>query len=145
MWLTYSIWVSLFLNTIAEHIDGFVPSWQDFTKSVAAEIQLLHSQPLTNSRFHFLITAQCTKRSKLHQCSWQVYWKVLIMQSNKWAVFEAVMTCLFNLYDLNSVYQDIGGVTSSLFHGNHIRNLRQLQIQAEDSSYKWRYFGWYQL
>jgi hypothetical protein len=58
MQLIYSTKVPLFFNTIPEHIDAFVPSWHEFKNSVAVEIGLLHSQPLTNSHFHFFIIVE---------------------------------------------------------------------------------------
>ena len=41
-----------------EHVDDFVPSWHDCTKSVAPELALLHSLPAKNSLFQLLTTAQ---------------------------------------------------------------------------------------
>jgi hypothetical protein len=33
-----------------------VPNWQEFKNSVAVELGLLYSQPLTNSHFHLILT-----------------------------------------------------------------------------------------
>jgi hypothetical protein len=58
MWLIYSTEVSLFFNIIPEHIDALAPSWHEFKNFVAVEIGLLHSQPFTNSHFHFFVTVE---------------------------------------------------------------------------------------
>jgi hypothetical protein len=50
--------VSLFFNITLKHTETFVPSWYEFKNSLAAEIALLHLQPLMNSHFHFLITVE---------------------------------------------------------------------------------------
>jgi hypothetical protein len=55
MWLICSTEISLYFNTIPEHIDAFVPSWHEFKNSIAVEIRSLHWQPFTNSHFHFFV------------------------------------------------------------------------------------------
>jgi hypothetical protein len=60
MQLIYFTEVSLFFNIIPEHIDAFVPPWYDFKNPVAVEIDLLHSQPFTNSHYKFFIVVEST-------------------------------------------------------------------------------------
>jgi hypothetical protein len=49
MWLIYSTEVSLSFDIIPENTDAFVLFLHEFKNSVEAEIELLHSQPFTNS------------------------------------------------------------------------------------------------
>jgi hypothetical protein len=58
---TYSTEVSPFFNLIPKHNDAFVSPWQEFNNSVMGEIWLLHSQPFTNSHFHFLMIVERAK------------------------------------------------------------------------------------
>jgi hypothetical protein len=58
MYLIFSTKVSLFFNIILEHIDAFIPSWHEFKISVAIELGLLHSQPLTKNHIHVFITVE---------------------------------------------------------------------------------------
>jgi hypothetical protein len=67
MWLSYSAEVSLFFNIIPEHNDAFVPLWHEFKYSIAVEIGLLHSQPLTNSHLHAFITVESATSQVLLQ------------------------------------------------------------------------------
>ena len=50
--------MSLFFSRISENIDAFVKSRHDFNSSAAVEVRILHSQPFTNSRFHFLVIVE---------------------------------------------------------------------------------------
>jgi hypothetical protein len=59
--------VPFFFNIIPEHIPAFVPPWQEFKNSTAVEICLLHSQPFTNSHFHFYIIVECAVSKVLLQ------------------------------------------------------------------------------
>jgi hypothetical protein len=54
MQFIYSTELSFF-NIVSEHIDAFFPSGHWFKNFVAVEIGLLHSQPLTNGHFHFIM------------------------------------------------------------------------------------------
>jgi hypothetical protein len=51
----------------AGHTDAFFPAWHEFKNSVAVQIALLHSQPLTNSHLHFFITLESATSQVLLQ------------------------------------------------------------------------------
>jgi hypothetical protein len=54
------------------HIDAVLPLWHKLQYSITVQIQLLHSQPLMNNNFHFLITVESAtfqlllQETKLH-------------------------------------------------------------------------------
>jgi hypothetical protein len=47
--ITWDLLLSLFFNTIPEHIGTSVPHWHEFKHSIMEEIRLLHSQPFIES------------------------------------------------------------------------------------------------
>jgi hypothetical protein len=67
MQLIYSTAVSSFSNTNPEYTDAFVPCWQEFKNSVAADAGPLLSQPITNSHFEFFITVESATSQVLLQ------------------------------------------------------------------------------
>jgi len=55
-------------NIILRHNDAYIPSWYEFQNFVTIiEIWLLHSQPFTNTHFHFLIIVKLATSQVLLQ------------------------------------------------------------------------------
>jgi hypothetical protein len=55
------------------HVDAFVATKHEYKNSTVAEIGLLHSQPFTNSHFHFLIAVEGAKIGQITQCAWRLF------------------------------------------------------------------------
>jgi hypothetical protein len=114
MQLIYCPELSLMFNRIPELIDIFVPSWNEVKNSVAVEMRLLHSQPLTNSHFHInmeSVISQVLVRSRnclqlvlfedwsgacmSHHCHFGLKWCVHISSLSLW--IEVVCSCLITV------------------------------------------------
>ena len=69
------------LRIIAGRTDAFVPCWNAFKNCTAVETGLLHSHPLTNSHFRFLVTVESAISGMLLQQSvknvWTAGWMVV--------------------------------------------------------------------
>jgi len=50
----------IIFQCIPKNIDEFFLYWQNFKNSVIVEIRLLHSQPIMNNHFHFIIVELVT-------------------------------------------------------------------------------------
>jgi hypothetical protein len=83
---------SVFFKSIPENAGAYVPSWQYFKHFFAAEIGVLHYQPLTNSHFHFFIIVTCRDKENA-QCRRRLCRYVTVLQCHKRAALNVVTNC----------------------------------------------------